>query len=685
MNFGSVCSGVEAASLAWNPLGWRALFFAEVEAFPSAVLCSRFHATPPLRPLDPADAGTEKDRKQRIFWAKQLAGLPQEGSVPNLGDFTKIKKGDYDETIDLLVGGTPCQSYSVAGLRKGLADPRGNLALEFVKLAYRTNTRWVVWENVPGVLSSGGGHDFASFLSLLCGWELPIPDGGWRNSGIVTPAPGCFGLAWRVLDAQFTRVPRIFPRAVPQRRRRIFVVAYRGIPRGDSCDWRYPAAVLLDGEVRGRDTPPCRTTEPGVAPPAEVGSAPADGGRTIKKEPKISFPKDGKNRCWWDGGNKAGTLTRTSDQQYMPDKGRMQCVIVPERDKNICFENHAQDARIKIADVSQTISARMGTGGGNLPLVMGKKADAEEVLAFIKNDAGGGRDGYWKDVFPTMRSQVIPAIARREYLNITPCENRNGKKRAVDGFGIAKSDACETGGIIALDGDKIGKKERAGGSGLGVSEEGVMYTQTTTDIHAVAYRQKEEATGGASNPGTAQSLRMLRCEIGAEAFRSWAIGTLRSISLRNEQSEIEVRETESAVVELQKMWEFWKERCPDYQSGQEEHFVRELDSLLQKLPQLHTSQLPVVRRLLPVETERLMGFPDSHTKIPWRKRPAEDCPDAPRYKACGNSMAVNCMAWLGQRIEMVEKSIALQEVKAQYMNEKEIYGGNNILTGKQNH
>lgn len=548
MNFGSVCSGVEAASLAWAPFGWRALFFAEVEAFPSAVLCRRFHATPPLRPLDPAEAETEKDRKLRTFQARQLAGLPGEGTVPNLGDFTKIEKGDYDGTIDLLVGGTPCQSYSVAGLRKGLADPRGNLALEFVKLAYRTGARWVVWENVPGVLSSGGGRDFASFLSLLCGWELPVPGGGWRNSGIVTPAPGCFGLAWRILDAQFTRVPRVFPRAVPQRRRRIFVVAYRGVPSGDSCDWRYPAAVLLDGEVRGRDNPPRRTAKPGAAPAVEIGAAPADGGRVPGEEPEISSPKNGKDRCRWDGGNKAGTLTRTSDRQYMPDKDRMQCVIVPERDKAVCFENHAQDARIKPVEVSQTISARMGTGGGNLPLVMEK--EPEEVLAFIKNDAGGERDGYWKNVFPTVRSQVTPAIARRE----------------------------RAGEVIALDGDKIGKKERAGGSGLGVSEKGVMYTQTATDIHAVAYRQKKDV--------------------------------------------------------------------PDADAG-----------LGQESPSRPPPLFPVVRRLLPVETERLMGFPDNHTGIPWRNRPAEDCPDAPRYKACGNSMAVNCMAWLGQRIDAVEKSI----------------------------
>ena len=166
MNYGSICSGVEAATLAWEPLGWRAVFFAEVEPFPAAVLQQRFGATRPLRSLLPSEAETEKDRKTRESWQKQIAELPEGGAILNLGDFTKITKEDYDEPIDLLVGGTPCQSYSIAGLRKGLADPRGNLALEFVRLAYRSGVRWTVWENVPGVLSSGAGKDFASFLSM---------------------------------------------------------------------------------------------------------------------------------------------------------------------------------------------------------------------------------------------------------------------------------------------------------------------------------------------------------------------------------------------------------------------------------------------------------------------------------------------------------------------------------------
>ena len=177
MVYGSVCSGIEAATVAWHPLGWEAAFYSETEAFPCAVLQHHY---------------------------------PR---VANLGDMTKYKEWpDYaDRPIDLLVGGTPCQSFSDAGLRKGLADPRGNLMLVFGAIAKQYRPAWLVWENVPGVLSSGGGRDFGAFLGTLA--ELG------------------YGFAYRVLDAQYF--------GVAQRRRRVFVVGYLG-------DWRPAAAVLFE-------------------------------------------------------------------------------------------------------------------------------------------------------------------------------------------------------------------------------------------------------------------------------------------------------------------------------------------------------------------------------------------------------------------------------------------------------
>lgn len=190
MRFLSVCSGIEAASVAWSPLGWSAVAFAEIEPFPCAVLAHRWPG------------------------------------VENLGDFTQIQAAPRPDDISLLVGGTPCQSFSVAGRRLGLDDPRGNLALEFLRLAQRVKPRWVVFENVPGLLSSGGGRDLGAFLGAL------------EELG--------YGWAYRVLDAQFF--------GLAQRRKRLFVVGHRG-------DWRRACAVLLEPEGLRGDSPPSR--EPG--------------------------------------------------------------------------------------------------------------------------------------------------------------------------------------------------------------------------------------------------------------------------------------------------------------------------------------------------------------------------------------------------------------------------------------
>lgn len=208
MRYLSVCSGIEAASVAWHSLGWQAAAFSEIDAFPRAVLAHHYP------------------------------------DVPCHGDFTTIGPDEYG-TIDLLVGGTPCQSFSVAGQRKGMADDRGNLALEFIRLARRKRARWLAWENVPGVFSSNGGDDFRCFLSGLVGWDVPVPDGGWKNAGVIASGPGngSYGVAWRVLDAQFA--------GVPQRRRRVFVVGYIG-------DWRRAAAVLFERHSLSGNTPPRR-------------------------------------------------------------------------------------------------------------------------------------------------------------------------------------------------------------------------------------------------------------------------------------------------------------------------------------------------------------------------------------------------------------------------------------------
>lgn len=204
MRYLDVCSGISAPTMAWKPLGWQALCFAEIEAAPRAVLTHHYP------------------------------------DVPLRGDFTEIRGDEYGP-VDLLIGGTPCQSFSVAGLRGGLDDDRGNLALEFLRLADRARPRWLVWENVPGVLSSNGGRDFGAIL------------GGMGELG--------YGFAYRVLDAQFA--------GVPQRRRRVFVVGHLG-------DWRRAAAVLFERHSLQGHPAPRREKGEGIAP--TISARPTGGG-----------------------------------------------------------------------------------------------------------------------------------------------------------------------------------------------------------------------------------------------------------------------------------------------------------------------------------------------------------------------------------------------------------------------
>jgi DNA (cytosine-5)-methyltransferase 1 len=187
MNYLSVCSGIEAATVAWHDLGFNPVGFSEIEKFPSQLLQHHYP------------------------------------HVTNYGDMTNYKEWNLNESIGLLVGGTPCQSFSVAGLRKGLEDPRGNLMLTYLGIAEKFKPKWLLWENVPGVLSSNGGEDFACLLK------------GMAELG--------YGFAYRVLDAQHF--------GVPQRRRRVFVVGCLG-------DWRSAAKVLFESESLCRDITPSR-------------------------------------------------------------------------------------------------------------------------------------------------------------------------------------------------------------------------------------------------------------------------------------------------------------------------------------------------------------------------------------------------------------------------------------------
>jgi DNA (cytosine-5)-methyltransferase 1 len=244
MKYLSVCSGIEAASAAWHSLGWRPVGFSEIEPFPCSVLEHRFP------------------------------------DVKNFGDMTKFKEWDIEPgSVDVLVGGTPCQSFSIAGLRGGLTDGRGNLALTYCQILQKFRPRWFIWENVPGVLSSNGGRDFGSILGAMV--ELG------------------YGIAYRILDAQYF--------GVPQRRRRVFVVGCAG-------DWRRAAAVLFESGCVSGDTAKSRKAKQNVAAltATGVGTCGADDnqGQAGHLIPTTQF------------GPIAGTLTQRHDSSPCADRGQ---------------------------------------------------------------------------------------------------------------------------------------------------------------------------------------------------------------------------------------------------------------------------------------------------------------------------------------------------------------------------
>ena len=251
LKYGSVCSGVEAATVAWHDLGFEPQWFSEVDAFPSAVLQHHYP------------------------------------NVPNHGDMTKFKEWNNDKTIDLLVGGTPCQSFSVAGLRQGLSDPRGNLMLTYLAMAEQLKPKWLVWENVPGVLSSNQGRDFATFLTAM---------------GKIG-----YGFAYRVLDAQYF--------GVPQRRRRVFVVGCLG-------DWRSAASVLFEPESLSGHPAPSRETRQRVAPTVGTGAPfSRTGNSRVEADALVTYALPGNwiGRKPENGGNQVEPFVELSPCQTATD------------------------------------------------------------------------------------------------------------------------------------------------------------------------------------------------------------------------------------------------------------------------------------------------------------------------------------------------------------------------------
>ena len=440
MTIGTVCSGIGAPEVAFGRHGFESGWFAEIEKFPSAVL---EHHYP---------------------------------DVPNLGDFTTDEAIEYmvSNPPDVFVGGTPCQSFSVAGKRGSLGDDRGNLTLVFTEVWHRlrtVGTRYAVWENVPGVLNTKD-NAFGCFISAMVGADTVIEptSGKWKSAGMADGPSGC--IAWRTIDAQFW--------GVPQRRRRIFAIV--GHPGDFSV-----AKILFEPEGLRWNTQASRETGQEIARAVGEGTGAA-----------------GFNFEMWSGecieASPAKQARRAKD--------------------NLVYENHPNDSRVKKPlDVCEQLTARNGTGGGNLPLVQeaGKYWNGEDVAST-------------QDASMLAKQQMMP--------------DKNRFNCVIEPIPIHDQATRHSG--------KRGSNQDGKGNGLGVGKPGECRTTLTKgDKHAVAFN--------------------------------------------------------------------WQ-------------------------PQMQ------VRRLTPVECERLQNFPDNWTRIPWRGKSPEQCPDGPRYKAIGNSMAVCVVEFIAERI-----------------------------------
>ena len=715
MKFGSVCSGIEAASVAWHPLGWQAAWFAEIEPFPCAVLAHHYPA------------------------------------VPNLGDMTTIAKrvmtGEV-EAPDVLAGGTPCQAFSVAGLRKSLADERGNLTLKFVELADAIDfvrvrdgrpPAIVFWENVPGVLSTKD-NAFGCFLAGLAGENEPLraPGGKWANAGAVYgPARA---IAWRTVDAQYF--------GLAQRRRRVFVVA-------SARDGFDPATVLFEWDGVRRDSAPSREAREGSAGRAarSVALRGREGGGTAELGDELQNCL----RASGGGGDKPHVLIHADPIARCDTAGEAKrqdwetCNFVAHSLRGEGFDASEDGTGRGTPLVPVGFNARqdpdhwhdrtgpLDTDGGTQAVSYAIQAGA------LRTNPASGPDGVG-----VQADHAYTLEARAEVQAVAFAENSRAEVRLEGGDG-SRCGAISTGG---------------GKPGQGVPM--VLQRSLPETLYNKGFNALEEGNASTQETYPGTLLRTLRQEAGEEAFAQWGLGILDSLQqaevLRQALHGIGIRPatfSRSWVVccalgfpvhgsgwLLQSLREAGCERCSSQGWEPSEQLAGELGAYLSELSRpgaqaarfmrdlwfasegfglLQQALLAIqevgrpasrkgqsvlrgsegrgaeipedvssarmqreaprervlreacaageardywngateqersgqgwvgeaplaVRRLIVEECEFLQGFPRGYSKIPWRNKPASECPDGPRYKALGNSWAVPCVTWIGQRI-----------------------------------
>lgn len=555
MRYASVCDGIGAAHVAWQPLGWECAWTSEIEPFPAAVV----------------------DHHWRL---------------KNLGDMTKLTEEMLDEhgPIDLLVGGTPCQSFSVAGLRGGLADPRGNLALRFVQLVGVLRPSWVVWENVPGVLSSGGGRDFGTFLGALA-------DLG-------------YGFAYRVLDAQWF--------GVAQRRRRVFVVAH-------ARDWRRAAAVLFERESLCGNPPTRgakgeRVTGP-IAGCSNGGGANGPGRTADDADSLVWRGSDQANAEHCVGY--AGTLNCDKGQQggIVAFKENMSA---PDASVGLCptlqAENFHAVAFTKSKRAQSTTDDETWVPGEVSPTMscfdQGDKR-ATTVVAYDIHGTLATNGASQTDCHTALRSRPPWQSEASTTTVVAFTQNSRDEVRQINGDGQI------AGALSAEAGVHQTNYVAQGFTYSGYSNQPAWMTGDRTDC----------LPASGHSDGSHQG-------VGVVAFAQNQLGEVRT----NGDVMGTVNTNQNASGRNTPMVAYGSETIGTIRSNTRNNSDPVTEAAM------HVMHGMAVRRLTPKECERLQGFPDGYTDVTYRNKPAAD---GPRYRALGNSMAVPVMAWIGERIRMV--------------------------------
>ncbi|MCV4285044.1 DNA cytosine methyltransferase [Pseudomonas capsici] len=567
IQYGSVCSGIEAATVAWHPLGMKPAWFAEIEPFPCAVLAHHY---------------------------------PE---VPNHGDMTRLATKVLTGTIlapDVLVGGTPCQAFSVAGMRAGLADPRGALTIKYVELAdaidhvraSRGDPECVtVWENVPGVLSDRG-NAFGCFLGALAGEDSELQPSGkrWTDAGCVYGPKRT--IAWRVLDAQYF--------GLAQRRRRVFVVA--SARRGfDPCE------VLFEREGVRRDTAPRRGQGQDLTGHAPFRPALQCGcGCTFDDQ----CGPWGCPNCEGDEGPAVSVIAG------VPAYGGHSLGGSIEQSATLTAKDSRLDMESETFFVAPTIDASFGRLQG----CSGQDANHGHGHLVVH----GTQD-------PDVQRDLAHSLGRN-----------SGQENAV----------------FAIQAGALRQNPLSGPDGIGVQADKAYTLEARSEVQAVCWTRPtinpgfdtcatlDARTQGGGFPGTdgacgghviAAFAENSRSEVRLEGGDGQIAGSLSAGGGKPGQG------TPCIAVSLR-----GREGGGTIESGDDIASCMRASSGGGDKP--HALVSSKVRRLTPVECERLQGFPDDYTMIPYRNKPADQCPDGPRYKAIGNSKAVPVVRWIGLRL-----------------------------------